>query len=90
MERSAEAAWAAGLIRTARTRVGYDLRWAADVLGVSRGYLLEVEMGLLAPSLSLCRRVVATFPIPADEAAELLAAGGCTPVEGQAPAWLRA
>lgn len=90
MERSAEAAWAAELIRTARTRVGYDVRWAADVLGVSRGYLLEVEMGLLAPSLSLCRRVVKTFDLSADEAAELLVAVGGTPVEGQERAWLRA
>lgn len=74
--RSAEQAWASQIIRSARARLGFDVHWAAGLLGVSAGHLFEVECGMVPPSVGLCRRVVTALNVPADEATELLAAVG--------------
>lgn len=86
--RSADAAWAAQLVRAARARLGFDIHWAAGLLGVSGGYLFQVEVGMTEPSVSFCRRVVTAFNMPAQEAAELLAAVGV--VEEEVRTWQRA
>lgn len=86
---SAEAAWAAQLIRSARTRLGYDTAWAAGLLGVSSGYLFMVETGMTPPSVSFCRRVATAMNMPDAEAAELLAAVGVDSTVRVDPVWQR-
>lgn len=84
--RSAEQAWAGQLIRQARARLGFDHRWAADMLGVSPAFLMMVESGMTSVPVSLCQRVVIAFNLPDHEAAELLAAVG---VVEEVRAWQR-
>jgi DNA-binding XRE family transcriptional regulator len=82
--------WAGQLIRAAHTRVGFDIHGAANLLGVSPGFLFAVEAGMEQPPLMLCRRVAATFGMPADEAAELLATAGAAQAAVQEErAWQR-
>lgn len=85
---SAEVAWVSQLIRQARARLGFDHRWAADVLGVTAGYLLMVETGMTEPSVAFCRRVITALNMPEAEATELLAAVGA--VEERERTWTHA
>jgi transcriptional regulator with XRE-family HTH domain len=90
-ERAAASGWAGQLIRGARMRAGFDVHRAADLLGVSAGYLFTLEAGMQPPPPLLCRRVAATFGMPQEEAAELLATAGVAQAAVQEErAWQRA
>lgn len=72
----------ASKIKKLRTARGYTQRDFARELGISAGYLSQIEMGLRAPSRALLQRMADTFGASLDY---LLLNGKVEEVEGVPP-----
>jgi len=54
-------------LRTLRQRQGLSLRQLGDMLGVSRGYVWEMEQGKKIPNIAMLIKITTVFNISADE-----------------------
>lgn len=62
------------LIRTARMRAGLRGTEGARLAGLSRQYLVRLEVGQRSPSVDVAERVADAFAMTAQERVELMAA----------------